>query len=51
MTHLLPALPERNLKVATYYTEEAWYDVGTVSSFEKLDLEIEKHPFCFLANL
>lgn len=51
MTHLLPALLERGLKVAAYYTEEAWYDVGTVSSFEKLDLEIEKHPLSFLVDM
>ncbi len=50
MTHLLPALLNRKLKIATYYTEEAWYDVGTVSSFEELDLEIEKHPLSFLTN-
>ena len=51
MTHLLPTLLRRGLKVAAYYTEEVWYDVGTVSSFEKLDLEIEKHPPSFLARL
>lgn len=50
MTHLLPALLDRGLKVAAYYTEEAWYDVGTVSSFEKLDLEIDRHPLSFLVN-
>jgi NDP-sugar pyrophosphorylase family protein len=48
MTHLLPTLLDRGLKVAAYYTAEAWYDVGTVSSFEKLDLEIERHPPSFL---
>jgi NDP-sugar pyrophosphorylase family protein len=50
MTHLLPALLDRDLKVAAYYTVEAWHDVGTVSSFEKLDLEIEKHPPSFLVR-
>ncbi|MGD0478399.1 MAG: nucleotidyltransferase family protein [Nitrososphaerales archaeon] len=50
MTHLLPALLDRGLRVAAYYIDEAWYDVGTVSSFEKLDLEIEKHPLSFLVR-
>jgi NDP-sugar pyrophosphorylase family protein len=50
MTHLLPALLDRRLKVAAYYTEEAWYDIGTVSGFEKLDLEIDKHHWSFLVN-
>ena len=48
MTHLLPALLDRGLKVAAYYSDAAWYDAGTVSSFEKLDLEIDKHPLSFL---
>ncbi|MGD1055200.1 MAG: sugar phosphate nucleotidyltransferase, partial [Nitrososphaerales archaeon] len=50
MAHLLPALLDRGLKVAAFYTGEAWYDVGTVSSFEKLDLEIEKHSLGFLVT-
>ena len=50
MTHLLPGLLDRGLKVATYYTEEAWYDVGTVSNFEKLDFEIDRHPLSFLVR-
>lgn len=48
MTHLLPAILERHLKVAAYYTGEAWYDIGTISNFEKLDREIEKLPPGFL---
>ena len=44
MAHLLPAMLERKLKVAAYYMSEAWFDVGTVSSFEKLDLELERRP-------
>jgi NDP-sugar pyrophosphorylase family protein len=50
MTHLLPALMDRGLKVAAYYTDAAWHDVGTVSGFEKLDQEIEKHPLSFLVR-
>jgi len=50
MTHLLPALLERRLRVAAYYMSDAWYDVGSVSNFEKLDAEIEKHPLSFLTR-
>ena len=50
MTHLLPVLLGRGLKVAAYYMDDAWYDVGTVSSFERLDLEIERHPPSFLVQ-
>ncbi len=50
MTHLLPALLASRLRVAAYYTAEAWYDVGTVSSFQKLDVEIEKHPLSFMVQ-
>jgi len=50
MTHLLPAMLDKDLKVAAYYTKKVWYDVGTLSSFEKLDMEIEKHPLSFLVN-
>jgi len=50
MTHLLPAILERRMKVAAYYTDEAWYDIGTISNFEKLDREIEKLPPGFLIS-
>ena len=50
MTHLLPAILERCMKVAAYYTDEAWYDIGTISNFEKLDREIEKLPPGFLIS-
>ncbi len=50
MTHFLPVLLDRGLKVAAYYMGGAWHDVGTVSSFEKLDQELEKHPPSFLVR-
>ena len=50
MAHLMPAILDKGLKVAAYYTSVAWYDVGTVSSFEKLDLEIERHPLSYLVR-
>jgi NDP-sugar pyrophosphorylase family protein len=51
MAHLLPALLRRRLRVAAFYTREPWYDVGTVSSFEKLDREIERRPPSFMPSL
>jgi len=50
MTHLVPSLLDRGMRVAAYYTGEAWYDVGTVSSFERLDLELERHPPSFVRH-
>ena len=50
MTHLLPLLLQKRLKVAAFYTDEPWYDVGTVSNFEKLDAEIGRHPLNFLVH-
>jgi len=35
-------------RVAAFYTEKEWFDVGTISSFEKLDREIGKHPLGYL---
>jgi mannose-1-phosphate guanylyltransferase len=44
MTNFVPALLRDGGKVAPYYTSRNWYDVGTVSSFEKLNAELGKHP-------
>ena len=48
MTHFLPRLIKSGGRVAAYYTDEEWFDVGTVSSFEKLNERLGKHP---LGNL
>ncbi|QQG48653.1 MAG: nucleotidyltransferase family protein [archaeon] len=48
MTHFMPALLERDCKVAAYYTKREWYDVGTVSNFEKLNAELGRHPLSYL---
>jgi mannose-1-phosphate guanylyltransferase/phosphomannomutase len=47
MAHLIPRLLERRGRVAAYYTEGEWFDVGTVSSFQKLDDELGRHPSSF----
>ncbi len=48
MTHFLPALIRDGGRVAAFYTEKEWYDVGTVSSFEKLNQELDRHPLSYL---
>jgi len=49
MAHFLPRLLQNKGRVAAYYTDKEWFDVGTVSSFEKLDDELSRHPLSFLA--
>ena len=46
MTHLVPKLLNGG-KVASYYLDKAWYDVGSVASFQKLDRELALHPLGF----
>ena len=50
MTHLLPAVLKRRMKVAAYFTNEAWFDIGTISNFERLDREIDRLPPDFLVS-
>lgn len=47
MTDFVPELLKRGGKVAAYYTTEEWFDVGTVSSFVKLD-DLAKLPLGYL---
>jgi mannose-1-phosphate guanylyltransferase len=44
MTDFVPEVLKRGRKVAAYYTTRAWFDVGTVTSFVKLDEELSRHP-------
>ncbi|MDG6985479.1 MAG: nucleotidyltransferase family protein [Nitrososphaerota archaeon] len=44
MTDFIPELLRRGGKVAAYYTPDEWFDVGTVSSFVKLNEELSRHP-------
>jgi len=44
MADFIPALLRRGGKVAPFYLGQEWYDVGTVSSFERLNDVLGKHP-------
>lgn len=48
MTHFLPELLRAKSRVTAFYTAKEWYDVGTVSSFEKLNDELGRHPLSYL---
>jgi mannose-1-phosphate guanylyltransferase len=48
MTNFVPELIRIGGKVAAFYTEKEWFDVGTVSSFEKLNDELGRHPLHYL---
>ena len=47
MTHFLPGLLRSGGRVASFFTQKQWYDVGTVSSFERLNQELVRHPFSY----
>jgi len=44
MADFVPALLKKGRKVAPFYLDHEWYDVGTVNSFEKLNEVLSKHP-------
>jgi mannose-1-phosphate guanylyltransferase len=48
MSNFLPELLREKGKVAAFYSKKEWYDVGTVSSFEKLNEELGRHPLSYL---
>jgi mannose-1-phosphate guanylyltransferase len=48
MADFVPKLLADGGRVAAFYTRKEWFDVGTISSFEKLDREIGKHPLGYL---
>jgi mannose-1-phosphate guanylyltransferase len=48
MTHFVPQLLSGGGKVAAFYTEGIWFDVGTLTSFEKLNQEIRTHKLSFM---
>jgi mannose-1-phosphate guanylyltransferase len=48
MTDFLPRMLRDGGKVAAFYTQKEWFDVGTVSSFEKLNEELSNHPLSYL---
>jgi len=47
MTDFVPELLKRGGRVAAYYTTQDWFDVGTVSSFVKLNDELARHPLSY----
>jgi len=48
MTHFVPELLRSRANVAAYYTSGLWYDVGTITSYEKLNLELNEGGLPFL---
>jgi len=48
MTDFVPALLNGGGKVAPFYIDKEWFDVGSVRSFEKLNEELVKHPPSYL---
>jgi mannose-1-phosphate guanylyltransferase len=44
MRDFVPELLRSGGRVAPFYLDREWYDVGTVSSFEKLNEELHRHP-------
>ena len=48
MIHFLPQFLRTGGRVAAFYTEKEWFDVGTVSSFEKLNDELGRHSLSYL---
>jgi mannose-1-phosphate guanylyltransferase len=44
MADFVPELLKGGGRVAPFYLDREWYDVGTVSSFEKLNEELANHP-------
>jgi NDP-sugar pyrophosphorylase family protein len=44
MTDFVPAFLRKGGKVGAFYIQDKWFDVGTVSSFERLNRELEIHP-------
>lgn len=48
MSHFVPALLAGKGRIAAFYTDREWYDVGTISSFENLNAELGKHPLNYV---
>jgi NDP-sugar pyrophosphorylase family protein len=48
MTHLVPRMLEMGMRVTAFYTEGEWYDVGTVSNYEKLNSELNRRAVNYL---
>jgi mannose-1-phosphate guanylyltransferase len=48
MGHFVPAVLEHKMRVAPYYVDDFWYDVGTTEAYERLDTKLVESKFKFL---
>lgn len=48
MTDFVPEMIHKGGRVSAFYTEKEWFDVGTVSTFMKLDEELARHPLAYV---
>lgn len=48
MTHFVPELLTHGQKVMAYYLKGRWYDVGNVTSFEKLNVDLRQWKLSFM---
>ncbi len=48
MTDFVPRMLSEGGRVAAFYTRKEWFDVGTISSFDKLNDELGRHPLSYL---
>lgn len=45
MSHFVPELLRRGGRISGYFTDRAWYDVGTIANLEKLNAVLRRQPF------
>lgn len=48
MSDLVPELLKRKAKVAAYYTTGLWYDVGSITSYERLNSELRDDALSYI---
>lgn len=49
MTHFVPELLGSGGKVAAFYTDKEWHDIGTIAGFEKLNAELGRRPLKYMS--
>jgi len=49
MTDFVPEILAGGGRVGAFYNDRRWFDVGTFSTLEKLDEELNRHPPSFMA--